>query len=83
MLANGGYELLLLQSVVKCRNDGAQTLDDVLAVAALLDDQQNGVVAGNGAQQVGHVGIVDVVGDEAGIARTGLDDAEIAREVNG
>ena len=73
----------LRQSVLDGRDDGAQTLNDALTAAALLDDEQNGVIAGDGAQQVRHVGIVDVVGDEAGVAGTRLDDAEVSREVDG
>ena len=73
----------LLFSVLEGRDDGAQALDDALAAAALLEDEQDGVIAGNGTQQVGHIGVVDVVGDKAGVAGTGFDDAEISREVDG
>ena len=56
---------------------------DSLVGIALLDYQQEGVVAGYGSQHGGEVVLVNVVGDASGIARTGLDDGNVGREADG
>ena len=60
----------------------AECVDDFFFPDTLLDDDEDGVVAGDGAQYFVYVVVVDVVGDGTGIAGTCLDDAHVAREMN-
>ena len=52
-------------------------------VDVLFENHQHRVVTGDGAQHFGRRVAVDVVGQTAGISGTGLDDCQVAREVDG
>ena len=49
---------------------------------AFLDNDEDGVIASNGANDFGNVAAVNVPGDGTGIAWPRLDDTHIAREVD-
>ena len=48
-----------------------------------LNDDKDGIVAGDGPQDFWDVAVVQVVCDTAGIAWTSFDDADIPREIDG
>ena len=49
---------------------------------AFLDDDEDGVIAGNRTENLGQIAVVDVPGNTAGIARARLDDADVPGEVD-
>ena len=60
----------------------AQGFDYFLMPDTLFDHDEDRVVASDGANDLGYVAVVDVPGDAAGIAGTGLDDTHVPGEVD-
>ena len=64
-------------------NDLAESPDHIVFCGGILDDDEDGIIARYGSQDVGDVTVVDVEGNAAGIAWPRLDDPHIAREIDG
>ena len=60
----------------------AQVFNDSVDSGTFLDDNENRIVACYGADDVGTVAVVNIVGYTAGIARTGLDHTHVARKTD-
>ena len=63
-------------------DDGIQGFNHFLMPDAFLDDDEDGVIAGNGTDDFRNVAAVNVPGNGAGIARARLDDTHVARKVD-
>ena len=59
-------------------NDVVELLKQLLFVHALFHNHENGVVAGNGAEDAVNVGVVYVIGYRARIAWAGLYNRHVA-----
>ena len=63
-------------------DDGIHGFDHFLMPDAFLDDDEDGVIAGNGTDDFRNVAAVNVPGNGTGIAWPCLDDAHVAGKID-